>query len=120
MKKKLLSIAIVLAMVLALMPATALAAGPEGYWSDFVTAEPETGYVADAVAKTVEISTAEGLAWFAKQVNEGTSFADYEITIANNITSQLTIGTRFPLLHIPMYPEQASGLTTGQRDLTVL
>lgn len=85
MKKKLLSIAIVLAMVLALMPATALAAGPEGYWSDVVTAEPETGYVADTEAKTVEISTADGLAWFAKQVNEGTSFADYEITIANDI-----------------------------------
>ena len=85
MKKKLLSIAIVLAMVLALMPATALAAGPEGYWSEFVTAEPETGYVADTVAKTVEISTADGLAWFARQVNEGTSFADYEITIANDI-----------------------------------
>ncbi len=85
MKKKLLSIAIVLAMVLALMPATALAAGPEGYWSDVVTAEPETGYVADTEAKTVEISTAEGLAWFAKQVNEGTPFDDYEITIENDI-----------------------------------
>ena len=67
------------------MPATALSADPEGYWSDFVTEVPKTGYIADTEAKTVVISTAEGLAWFARQVNEGTSFAGYTITIENDI-----------------------------------
>ena len=48
-------------------------------WSDMVTEEPE-GYEEDNDGD-VTISSAEGLAWFAKQVNEGNSFKEKTISL---------------------------------------
>lgn len=48
-------------------------------WSDVVTGKPE-GYEEDD--GNVTISRAEGLAWFAKQVNEGNSFEGKTISLA--------------------------------------
>ena len=40
------------------------------YWQDIVTSQPE-GYAYNAATNTIEISTAEGLAWWAKNVSFG-------------------------------------------------
>ena len=52
-------------------------------WSDMVTEEPE-GYEEDNDGD-VTISSAEGLAWFAKQVNEGKSFEGKTISLENDL-----------------------------------
>ena len=103
MKKRMLSIVMALTMILSLLPATALAAVTEvddsetyfddttesfriceDYWADIVTKAP-AGYAADGKAKTVTISSPEGLAWWAKQVNSGTDFAGYTVSITADI-----------------------------------
>ena len=103
MRRKLLSTLLALAMVLSLLPASALAAVTQiddtetywddatesfriydDYWADLVTAQP-AGYAADADAKTVTISTPEALVWWAKQVNDGTSFAGYTVSLTADI-----------------------------------
>lgn len=54
------------------------------FWNDQVSAQPET-YTVDNDTKKVSIGSAEALVWWAKQVNGGTSFADYTINITDNI-----------------------------------
>ena len=56
----------------------------ENYWGDKVTAPPE-GYSVDSDAKTVSIGSAEALAWWAKQVNSGNSFAEYTVIITDDL-----------------------------------
>lgn len=54
-------------MVMSLLPASVSAAGEEMQtWADAVTEAP-AGYRVDNGAKTVSISSAEGLAWFAQR-----------------------------------------------------
>ena len=103
MKRKMLSMLMALAMILSLLPVTALAAVEEvddtetyfddttesfriykNYWADIVTEAP-AGYAADSETKTVTIASAEALAWWAKQVNDGTNFAGYTVKIVNDI-----------------------------------
>lgn len=69
MKKRLLAILLTICMIITLLPVTALAADLDT-WADAVTAAPAS-YVIDTGAKTVTISSAEGLAWFAKEINSG-------------------------------------------------
>lgn len=101
MKKRMLSIVMAMAMILSLLPATAMAAVTEvddsktyfddttdsfrlykDYWADIVEEEPE-GYATDD--KTVTISSAEALVWWAEQVNRGTSFTGYTVSITDDI-----------------------------------
>lgn len=92
MKRKFLSTILALAMVLSLLPVTALAEEPTSTWAEAVQSQPQ-GYEVDIDTKTVNISTAEGLAWFAKEINsweskaenEKTDFAGYTINITNDI-----------------------------------
>ena len=72
MKKRILSLFCVLALCLGLLPATALAAGPEGMW---------TGYAADSFAggagteeEPYQIATAAQLAKLSKDVSEGNPY----------------------------------------------
>ena len=82
MKRRLLSILCALALCLALLPATALAADPEGVWTD---------YAADSFAggdgtenDPYQIASAEQLAKLSKDVSEGTSYqGSYFILTAN-------------------------------------
>lgn len=62
----------------------------ENYWGDKVTAPPE-GYSVDSGAKTVSIGSAEALAWWAKQVNNGVSFEGYTV----NITADLNLSAYY-------------------------
>ena len=101
MKKRMLSIVMALIMILSLLPVTAMAAVTEvddsktyfddttdsfrlykDYWADIVEEEPE-GYATDD--KTVTISSAEALVWWAEQVNRGTSFTGYTVSITDDI-----------------------------------
>ena len=115
MKKRFLSILMAAAMVLSLLPASALAAEgdssqivriqdtdiwyadatrefmtKESYWGDIIIEEP-TGYAVDSSAQTVSISTPEALVWWAKQVNDGTSFSGYTV----NITEDLDLSAHY-------------------------
>ena len=109
MKRKLLSVIMVLAMMLTLFPATAFAAEGDGsqvvriqdtdtwyadatrefmtretYWFDQVTIQP-TDYSVNEADKTVSIGSPEALAWWAKQVNGGTDFSGYTVNITENL-----------------------------------
>ena len=111
MKKKLLASLLTVAMLLTLLPVSALAAGAEKsapavqivpntetwydeasrafmtrdtYWRDVVSEQP-AGYTVDAENKTVTIASAAALAWWAKQVNAGTSFAGYTVSITDDL-----------------------------------
>lgn len=71
-------------MALALLPSTALASEPQdnGTWAEAVTEQP-AGYTEDGDGN-VAISTAEGLAWLAKQVNGG-DFSGATVTLTDDI-----------------------------------
>lgn len=108
------SIFLVLSMLLNLLPITAIASPLGGtvervqdtetwysdatkafdtretYWNDQVTEAPES-YSVDDSTKTVSIGSAEALVWWAKQVNGGTSFADYTV----NITADLDLSAHY-------------------------
>lgn len=108
------SIFLVLSMLLNLLPITAIASPlgetvervqdtetwysdatkafdtRETYWNDQVTEAPES-YSVDDSTKTVSIGSAEALVWWAKQVNGGTSFADYTV----NITADLDLSAHY-------------------------
>ena len=99
--KKLFAIIMSVLMIACFMPSMAFADPPAGSetsavtakWEDIVASQPETGYVVNDEAKTVTISSAEGLVWFAKQANgtadiEGSTandFAGYTISLTNDI-----------------------------------
>ncbi len=67
MKKRIVSVVTTLALCLCLLPGTALAAGAEN-WTDGLTQAP-AGYTEEADGTTITITSAEGLAWLAVQVN---------------------------------------------------
>lgn len=81
MKKRLLAFCLTLCLLVGLLPTAALAAGDT--WTDEVTEKPE-GYTVEN-SGDVTISSAEGLAWLAKQVNKGTPFSGKTITLSENI-----------------------------------
>ena len=81
--KKLLTLCITLVAAVVFGTA-ALAEAP--VWNGTVPeTKPEVGYVVDESAKTVSISTADGLAFFAKTVNEGKSMQGYTVTLTSDI-----------------------------------
>lgn len=53
-------------------------------WQEFVTAQPE-GYVKNESGKTLTISSPEALAWWAVEIKNGGSFAEYTITISGTL-----------------------------------
>lgn len=106
-KAKWVSVLAVVCMLMALLPATAWAdaAGTGGstvesvvdaatwygdqttacdtldsFWNDQVTEAPST-YVADDSARTVSLGDAAALVWWARLVNQGTSFAGYTVNL---------------------------------------
>ena len=83
--RKLLSLLTALCLVFSMTPLAALAAetDPSGYWTEY--AAETYGQVVNETAKTVTISSEEELALFAKQVNEGTSYAGYTISITKDL-----------------------------------
>lgn len=81
MKHRVLAILLSLCLLVGLFPTVALAA--DDTWSDAVTGKPE-GYAEDEEGN-VTISSAEGLAWFAKQVNEGSSFARKRVSLEEDV-----------------------------------
>ena len=81
MKHRVLAILLSLCLLVGLFPTVALAA--DETWLDVVTEEPE-GYEEDAEGN-VTISSAEGLAWFAKQVNEGSSFEGKRVSLKKDV-----------------------------------
>lgn len=82
MKKRLLALCLTLCLLVGLLPTTALATG-DTVWTDEVTEQP-AGYTVES-SGDVTISSAEGLAWLAQQVNEGISFSGKTITLSENI-----------------------------------
>ena len=107
--KKWLAVLMAVVMAASLLPTAAFAAGPtdsvvnrventeswyadttasfaklEDYWFEQVKAAP-ADYQADAEAKTVSIGSPQALVWWAKQVNEGVSFAGYTVNITADI-----------------------------------
>ena len=103
MRKRGFAAILAVVMMLSLLPATAMAAVTQiddtetywndatesfriydDYWADLVTVQPE-GYAADTEAKTVTVSTPEALVWFGKQVNTGSSFAGYTVSITADL-----------------------------------
>ena len=97
MKKQLLATVLTLCLIVGLLPTPALAAG-DTVWTDEVTAQP-AGYTVEEGSGDVTISSAEGLAWLAKQVNvQQHSFAGKTIMLTDNIDLSahewVPIGTR--------------------------
>ena len=82
MKHRVLAFLLSLCLLVGMFPAAALAA--DATWSEAVMQKPEEGYEEDADGD-VTISSAEGLAWFAKQVNEGNSFEGKKVSLKENI-----------------------------------
>ena len=109
------SILLTMAMLLSLLPVTAGAVEPRGTWADAVTEQPSTGYSVDTDEKTVTISTAEGLAWFAKQINSWETtkidFKGYSI----NITEDIDLSA---YLWIPIDPETVKSSGASDRSET--
>ena len=81
MKKRLLAFCLTLCLLVGLLPTAVLAAGDT--WTDEVTEKPE-GYTVEH-SGDVTISSAEGLAWLAQQVNKGTPFSGKTITLSKSI-----------------------------------
>ena len=81
MKHRVLAFLLSLCLLVGMFPAAALAA--DATWSEVVTEEPE-GYEEDADGD-VTISSAEEMAWFAKQVNEGRSFAGKRVSLEEDV-----------------------------------
>lgn len=54
------------------------------YWNNIVNSQPNT-YVVDTSSKTVSLNDASALVWWAKQVNQESSFSGYTVEITNNI-----------------------------------
>ena len=54
------------------------------YWQDKVSEQPG-GFIIDPENKTISISSPEGLAWLGRQINSGTSYANYKIIITENL-----------------------------------
>lgn len=94
MRRKLLSVVLCVCMMMTMVPFAFAAETTEGSktWTDSVTTQPD-GYSIDESTKTVSISSAEGLAWFAKQINstsakltgDDVGFKNYTINIDNDI-----------------------------------
>ena len=83
MKRRLLVIMAFLCLTVGLLPTTALATNGTA-WTDIVSEQP-AGYTVDN-AGNVTISSPEGLAWLARQVNNSKlSFSGKTITLANAI-----------------------------------
>ena len=83
MQKKVLAMVLFLCMIAGTLIPTAYAVGGDT-WTEHVTKMP-SGYVEDTNGN-VTISSADGLAWFAKQVNEeGNTFAGKTITLVQSI-----------------------------------
>ena len=82
MKKRILSLLAALALCLSLLPTVALADEPTGNWTDNLTSQPN-GYTVDD-SGNVSISSAEGLAWLAKQSQEDT-FSGKTVTLTADI-----------------------------------
>ncbi len=88
MKKRIVSVVTTLALCLCLLPGTALAAGAEN-WTDGLTQAP-AGYTEEADGTTITITSAEGLAWLAVQVNglndiEKTNFSGKTVALDGDI-----------------------------------
>lgn len=94
MRRKLLSVVLCVCMMMTMVPFAFAAETTEGSktWTDSVTTQPD-GYSINESTKTVSISSAEGLAWFAKQINstsakltgDDVGFKNYTINIDNDI-----------------------------------
>lgn len=82
MKHRVLAVLLSLCLMVGMFPTAALAA--DATWSEAVMQKPEEGYEEDADGD-VTISSAEGLAWFAKQVNEGNSFAEKRVSLEKDV-----------------------------------
>ena len=83
MKKRILSIFCVLALCLTLLPVTALAASPEGVWTDYAASgfAGGTGTESDPY----QIATAEQLAKLSNDVSGGTSYQGKYFILTENI-----------------------------------
>lgn len=107
-------------MLLTLLPVSALAIDPEPTetWADAVDTKPE-GYTEEG--NTITISTAKGLAWFAKQINTWESqpsnskvdFADYTINITEDINLSGKLWTPIDTSTV-IADESQSGYTTDR------
>lgn len=84
MKKRILATLLSLCLVIGLLPVTAMAVTGDisGKWIDAVTEVPD-GYQESGT--TITISSAEGMAWFAKQIKEGNRYTNCNIKLANDI-----------------------------------
>ena len=85
-KSKVLLVLIAVCAALVLTATTALADGtssPEGYWD--ASAATEYSTPVDTEAKVITISNEEELALFAKEVNNGTSYAGYTVKITDTL-----------------------------------
>ncbi len=77
-------------MIACFMPSMALAEEPPAFETDWVsslgeaTTAPE-GYIEKEKGNSVTIYTAEGLAWFAKQVNSGNNYSGKYVSLASDI-----------------------------------
>lgn len=80
MKKRAISLAVVLCMVLTLLPTAVQAADPSGNWVDKVTTQPAGYKIVDS--NNIEISSAEGLAWMVSVVNGRSGL------VSNNLTGK--------------------------------
>lgn len=88
MKRRMLAWALALCMMISLMPAGALAAGPEERageetWIEAVGEKKPEGY--EDTDDTVTISSPAGLAWLAKQVNGGEDYEGKTVTLTADI-----------------------------------
>lgn len=82
MRKRLLALCLTLSLLVGQLPTTALATGGT-VWTEIVTEQPP-GYTVGN-SGNVTISSAEGLAWFARQVNTGVPFSGKIITLSGDI-----------------------------------
>lgn len=55
------------------------------FWQEVVAAKPDGYYEENKIDKTLTISSPEALAWWAKEIKKGISFAEYTITISGTL-----------------------------------
>ncbi len=107
--KKLLAMLLALSILVGLMPGAALAAGSAiqagtvlstSSWIDEVPSQPE-GY--QSSGDTVTITSAEGFAWFAAQVNGGTTFEGKTVALEVDIDLSAHLWTPIGTQEHPFY-----------------
>ena len=88
------------------------------FWHEVVTAKPDGYYEENKIDKTLTISSPEALAWWAKEIKKGSSFAGYIITISGTLDMRAHLWEPINAWGSSYGPGPLNGVTIqGQRGI---